>query len=612
MENELIYIILHFVVCFAFFQLIQRPMFMIYNRSANSENMTIKDFFQIYRYGCRSDLIAASFITAFPVLLLWLHSHFPRFDTFMPLVCYDILLAVALGLLTVSDTALYKFWKFKIDSSVLEYLHSPKGVFASVSGLYVFIAFSSAGLVSALFFCGVVWCARIFSPGKSDLVPEIMDHVIVFVCFLLIAGLLFAAIRGVGSRPNNPYVSFFSKNPYYNHCALNPLYNMIYSFTVKQDKYYKQFQIFDKEECRKKFEPLFPLNGKPKLKLLNTSRPNVLFIVWESLCSKYVESLGGRPDVTPNIERLSKEGAFFSQCYAGSFRTDRGLVCLLSGYLGLPTTSVMANIKKLPNMPALPRVFKDLGYKTMAVHGGDLSIRHKREYYWIIGHDDLMAQEDFPKDAPTGKWGCHDDYVFSWLYDDIIKKTQNKEQWYTTFQTLSSHENWKVPYNRLPQDEVANSFAYVDDSFGKFVDKLKASPAWDNLLIICTGDHGVNLEQSVERAENSHLPLLMLGGAVEKGVQIDTLMSQSDIAATLLGQMGLPHEEFVFSRDVLADTYTYPFAFHAYFNGFIFRDETGITDYDNDAGTAITGADERREELGKVILQELYGDLSRR
>ena len=106
--------------------------------------------------------------------------------------------------------------------------------------------------------------------------------------------------------------------------------------------------------------------------------------------------------------------------------------------------------------------------------------------------------------------------------------------------------------------------------------------------------------------------MLLLGGAVKQPMKIDKIINQTDLAATLLGQIELPHEEFIFSRDVMADTYTYPFAFHTYNNGFIFRDSGGSTNFDNVSGQALQGADARREELGKVILQTLYTDLSQR
>lgn len=393
--------------------------------------------------------------------------------------------------------------------------------------------------------------------------------------------------------------------------ALNPLYSFIYSLSVN-DKIDGAFHKFDDEDCSREFNELYPADEAPGERLINTTRPNVLFIIWESLSSRFVESLGGQPGVTPNIDRLAREGVMFTRLDCNSFRTDRGLVALLSGYLAQPTTSVIRMSKKLPHLPALPRRFRELGYETTAVHGGDLTIFHKAEYYLTVGHDRLVSQDNLPKDLPTGKWGVHDHAVMEWLFDDIMDKTKRGVQWFTTLQTLSSHEPWMVPYDRLSDDPVANTFAYVDDALGKLVDRLKKTEAWDNLLIVVTGDHGCNTGQYLPPQEYARVPLLMTGGAVAGPQRIDTIMSQTDIAATLLGQMGLNHDEFIFSRDVMAGSYVYPFSFHTFVNGFMFRDATGYTVVDNVTDTAVIGPDKTREHRGRVILQYLYSDLAKR
>ncbi|MDE6395469.1 MAG: LTA synthase family protein, partial [Duncaniella sp.] len=385
----------------------------------------------------------------------------------------------------------------------------------------------------------------------------------------------------------------------------------IYSLSVN-DKIEGAFHTMDDGTCHREFAELFPGDTFPTDKLLNTDRPNVLFIIWESLSARFVGALGGQPDVTPSINRLAEEGLLFTHVDCNSFRTDRGLVALLSGYLAQPTTSVIRMTKKVPNLPAFPRKFKELGYDTMAVHGGDLKVFHKSEYYLTMGHDRVIGENDFPRSYERGKWGVHDGLVFDWLYDDIMKKTADGRQWFTTVQTLSSHEPWIVPYDRIKDDQISNSFAYVDDAFGRLVDRLKKTPAWDNLIIVVTGDHGCNTGQFLAYDKYAHIPLLMLGGAVKEPRRIDTLMSQSDIAATILGQLGIAHDEFIFSRDVMAESYRYPFGFHTFVNGFMFRDATGYTVVDNVSDTAIDSPNPDREHKGRVILQYLYEDLARR
>ena len=93
------------------------------------------------------------------------------------------------------------------------------------------------------------------------------------------------------------------------------------------------------------------------------------------------------------------------------------------------------------------------------------------------------------------------------------------------------------------------------------------------------------------------------------------LCSQSDLAATLLGQMNLSHDDFSFSRDVLSETYVYPTAVHNYTNAQWMVDSTGHALYDFDAQRLILseGTDTQRLlRVSKAILQVTSADLANR
>lgn len=608
MLDILYFAIAHFAACMLFFLAVQKPTFMLYNQGVNAEETTPGAVRDIYRRGYVTDMIASAYLSALPVLVLWGLLYAGEADMRAVVSAVEIPLAMVAALATVADTALYKFWKFKLDSSVLIYLRSLRGAFASVSKGYIATAVVAIVAMAGVYY-GLMSLLAYFLDYASP-ATDCASRLWLTAGGLLACGLLFASIRGIHRRPNNPTVAYFSKNQFYNHCALNPLYSFIYSFSVKED-FASQFQEFPEEQCRRDFEGLFPTRGEPQVSLLNTSRPNILLIIWESLSARFISTLGGESGVMPRFEELSEQGVLFTRCDAGSFRTDRGLVCILSGYPGQPTMSVIRHTRKLPNLPALPRALRQEGYHTMAVHGGNCQIMHKNDYYLASGHDTLVAQKDLPADAPTCAWGIPDGYVYGWIYDDIQKKTADGTRWLTTFQTLSSHEPFDVPFHRLG-DKAKNAFAYADDCFGTFIDRLRQSPAWDNLLVVVTGDHGFNSDEPIARHLYPHIPILMLGGAVRQPMKIDKIVAQTDIAATLLGQMRIDHSQFTFSRDVLADTYRYPFALHTYNNGFLFHDETGWTHYDNVAHEAVANPDAKREHTAKVILQALYQDLAKK
>lgn len=595
------------------FVVVQKPLFGIYNRRCSSAPIRRRDITAVYSHGFVTDAIVASYMAAVPLIIGLVSTMLPVMDSGVPLMVYNIIMALAIGLLTVADTALYPFWKFKIDSSVFVYLHSLKGATASVSGMYILVAVACWIALSALFFV----CAQAVCCFSSGFMPDgwmsWCGYIVAFSVFLVAVAVLFVIIRGVGVRPNNPSIAYFSGNAFFNHWALNPGYSIIYSLSAK-DEFKGRFRTMPQEESDAIVSGLFPTSGNPEMELFTTDRPNVLLVIWESLGAEFTGLLNGDKAATPNLDAMAREGIMFSNCSAGSFRTDRGLVCLLSGYLAQPTTSVIRYTRKLPHLPGLPRLLKAYGYTTVAIHGGDLSIMHKSDYYLACGHDRLIGQKDLPSGLPSCKWGVHDGPVMDFVGDEIERLTcEGKEPFFITLQTLSSHEPFDVPENIIP-DKIRNAYAYTDKSLGRLVARLKKTPAWRNLLIAVVADHSLNLPQSVtDRRRHAHIPLVIGGGAVKASVKFDCLMSQTDFAATLLGQLGIKHSDFLFSRDVTADSYTEPFGLHVFPNGVMLADDSGKTVIDTMSGEIMEGdADPQRVKRIKAILQKIYEDLDKR
>lgn len=585
--------------------------------------MTNSDLMDIYSNGLAIDVATVGYLLVVPLLLIGLHWCFTRWNPRRWLMAYCGIMAVALSLAALADASLYEFWEFKLDRMAFFYLGDPKDAFASVSVGYLLLRFLAWVLLSVLTYFLLAW-PMILSGRKSVRNTGSRSRkkrlwVVKVLLFVLLCGAEFAMIRGLRIWPNTPGRVFYSKITYYNHAALNPVFNLFYTLTKKEDDY-RQFDAFDEEELARLMEGLFPTSADSTEILLNTQRPNVLVIVLEGFGSCFVEGLGGDvKEVGLNISRLLPDAICFTNCYCGSFRTDRGIVCSISGYLGQPTTSIMRYAHKIKNLPGLPKTLKQYGYQTQALYGGDISFFNMSEYFITSGHDRLVSQDNFPAADRSTKWGVPDHVAFQWLFEDIQQKhQQQQEPWYTTFLTISSHNPFDVPYHRLSSstdindDAVKfNAFAYTDSCYGDFIDRLRETPAWDNLLVVTVADHGFNW-RPMNSPDFPRIPFLMMGGAVREPKRIETLMSQTDLPAIVLGQMGIPHEDYTFSRDVLGDTYRTPFAFNTFNNGFNLCDTTGCTVYDNVARRAVSGADPHREAMGKAILQTLYHDMKAR
>lgn len=608
MKKRIAYISLYFFTVLLIF-ILQKPLFMLYNGSIE-KGFGFADYMQVMIHGASLDAATAGYLTAFPFLLVLISIWFRKFPLKKILYGYYILAAALISIIFVVDMALYTFWGFKLDASVFLYIDSPKEALASVSVGFILLRVLAILLLIAL----NSWVLLKITPS---VLTATRKRIAGTAGMLLLGGVLFIIIRGgVTESTSNIGQVYFSNEPFLNHSAVNPDFSLLSSMGKSQD-FASEFNFFDEEKRAALFDRLYPTtDGDSIIQVLNTKRPNILIILMEGFGGAFVEPLGGLPDVTPHFNRLSKEGVFFTNCYANSFRTDRGTVCTFSGYLGLPTASVMKIPAKSRTLPAIAEGLSKAGYKTDFLYGGDINFTNMKSYLLSTGYQRLTANTDFSLAEQTSNaWGVNDDITFEYLYNQL-RNRKEEGPWHTAFLTLSSHEPFEVPYHRL-EDKIPNAFAYTDECLGKFIDRLKQTPAWKDLLVICLPDHGFYYPREGSNAMPRfyHIPLLWLGGAVKQPMQVDKIMNQTDLAATLLGQLGLEHTAFTFSRNVLGSDYKYPFAFYSFNNGFSFRDSTGVTVFDNNSGSILFDepeADESRLDKGKAILQTVYDDLGNR
>ena len=607
MKKRILYIITLFFTLLLLF-VSQKPLFMLYN-DAVGKDAVWSDFFQVMLHGASLDATTAGYLTALPLLFIIISIWLKKVSLRKYLIPYYIIASLLVAITFVVDMGLYPFWGFKLDASVFLYLDSPEEAMASVSAGFVAIRVLAMVLLAAIY----AWILTKITPQKLEVVKKKVSGTGIM---LLLTGVLFIIIRGgVTESTSNVGQAYFSNNQFLNHSAVNPCFSLLSSMGKSKD-FASEFDFFAEEERASLFDGLYPVtDGDSIVEVLNTKKPNVLLIMMEGFGGVFIEPLGGLSDVAPNLNRLSEEGVFFTNCYANSFRTDRGTVCTLSGYLGLPTASVMKIPAKSRTLPAISEELVKAGYQTDFLYGGDINFTNMKSYLLSKGYQKLTADTDFSlAEQASNVWGVNDDITADWLLSQL--KERNDGPWFTTYLTLSSHEPFDVPYNRL-EEKIPNAFAYTDECLGKLVDGLKQSEVWEDLLIVCIPDHGFCYPQgSVDRGgEYSKIPMLWLGGAVKQPMKVDKIMNQADMAATLLAQLGLDHSMFTFSRNVLGSDYTYPFAFHTSGSTFTFRDSTGVSAYDTKANTISyeePSPSEDRLKRGKAILQSVYDDLGKR
>ena len=603
--------LLKYYLAFILLSIIYKTIFFALNHGNGC--FAFSDYTDVLQHGIRHDFAVAGYFTAIP-LLLTMAKAFMRLPLKTFYRIYNSVVAFATSLAFIADITLYPYWEQKLDaSSVLVYINSPANVLASITATHItMLAIILAALTYAIYrllsyICKTESCTD--NKSKAGAIHKANKGAI----YLLAGGFMFLGIRGgTKESTNNIGAVCFSNNTTLNDAAVNPIFSFLYTL-ARLENLKNEYSFYKDNEREEIFTGLYTQDTRLCDTLLNNTRPNIVTIILEGMSASFVEALGGAKGITPNIEELTKESILFTECYANSFRTDRGVISILSGYPSFPRTSVMKDANKCSKLPSLAGALRKAGYSNTFLYGGDIGFTNMNGYLFFTGYDRLISDKDFTREeSRTHRWGAGDDITFDRLFDTIMEA--GAEPWHITYLTLSSHEPWEVPYNRIENDKVANSFAFTDEELGKFVKRMKATEKWDNTLIICIADHSVTgypagIRQSDK--ERNNILFMMLGGAIKEAKHIGTICNQTDLAATLLAQLQLPCDEFKFSRNILSPQYTYPFAYHCYNNGISLMDSTGYTVYDltgNMETTTPTPESESRIKRAKAILQSTYND----
>lgn len=617
-------------ITFVLIFMVQKPLFMLFTHA--SATQPIDNIFSttlaVIWHGLTLDFSMAGYLTAIPAILL-IASVWLRKEIIRPILNgYFAIAALFISFCFVLNIALYPYWGFPLDSTPLFYFFtSPSDALASVNIWEILL-----GLVGIFALACIILLAlkmykdkkrrTYYSYGYSHYNRYNNDfdrhRGRTSFIMLLLTGLLFLPIRGgVTVSTANTGKVYFSQNNYVNHAAVNPMFSLMESL-AHSNNFSEQYRYMDNKEAEKLFKSMVSQKDDNTYPLLSStamnSKPDILIVIMESFASDLMPSMGTQKDVAVELDSIAQQGILFTRFYANSFRTDRGLISILSGYPAQPTTSLMRYPAKTAQLPSIARTLTKAGYKTSYYYGGDVDFANQRSYLVSQGYEKIISDSDFPIDEKLSKWGVHDHLVANRMMNDI-KKQQNAGPQFRVLQTSSSHEPFDVPYNRL-KDKRLNAFAYTDSVIGSLMRQYSKLPRWKNTLVILVPDHVGAYKEHLDNFDRSRyqIPLIMTGGAIARPLKIKLIGSQQDIAATLLGQLHLKHDDFLFSKNMMSDAppkfafFTVPDAFGVVSeeNSLIFDNKAKKIVYDKGAKL---GYNKRR---GQAYLQKLYDDISKK
>lgn len=622
-----------FVVLFV----LQKPLFLFLEKGSATQPVDniFTELPAVIWHGLPLDLSMAGYLSVIPgflsIAVVWL-----KRDLVKPIMnIYFIIASLFITCSFVLNASLYPYWKYPLDSTPLFYFFtSPADAIASVSIWQVILSI----VILIVLTVGVWFTLRMrgekrqqysrysygyggFGSSKRNRFDDFDRHRgRTSIILLLLTGLLFLPIRGgITVSTMNTGQAYFSQNAYLNHSAVNPLFSLFESITHQED-FASQYRFMKDKEADKIFATMTSTSDENTYPLLNEATfkkgtPDILIVIMESFASDIMPSMGSYKDVAVCLDSIAQQSILFTRFYANSFRTDRGMVSILSGYPAQPTTSIMRYPRKTSQLPSIARnLAKYKNYKTTYYYGGDADFCNMRSYLVSQGYQHIISDANFPIEDKLSKWGVPDHILAAKMMEDIKAQQNEKRPMLRILQTSSSHEPFEVPYHRL-KDKRLNAFAYTDSVMGAIVREYRKLPRWKNTLIVFVPDHVGGYKENLNDHDRSRyqIPLILAGGAISRPMKVGIIGSQHDIAATLLGQLGVEHREFTFSKNMMSDA-TPKFAFFAVNDAFGIVSEENSLIYDNRAKRIVYDKGEKGFNLkrGQAYLQKLYDDLAKK
>ncbi|WP_437921644.1 LTA synthase family protein [Sphingobacterium sp. LRF_L2] len=512
------------------------------------------DAFYAFLYGARLDLSLAAYLLIVPFLFFIIQQFWikKRVSPWF-LRGYAMLPTFLFAAVTAADLPLYEAWGEKISKRAITLgLDTMGGVSSSIDFEVIF----QGVFVLVIFFLGAHYFYHRIVVRYAKYVPVKPNSTA--LVFVLGSIVLFLTMRGsIGRATLNQSSVYFSEDNTANHAAVNTYWSFLKSLLQNTKK--NPYQFMDTNESNQIVASVLP-PVHDNVNVLSSNRPNVVLILLEGMVAQVFEELGGESEVTPKMKELMDEGVCFKRAYAAADRSDKGMIAVMSGFPAQGPESIIKYIPKHEKLPAIGQVFDSLGYETSFYHGGQSEFYNFKSFMFTHGIERVVDDLNCPITAQRNSWGVYDHVIADRMLQDLDK---DRKPFFSIFYTIVNHEPFHLEPaykfgNKSKADAYRSTAFYTDSMIYNLVERAKKKDWYKNTIFVVTSDHGhiyPKEKYGLEKRERYHIPLFIFGGALldkYKGMKVDDVVSQLDIAPTLCHFVGRPATDFPYGSDLFA------------------------------------------------------------
>lgn len=244
---------------------------------------------------------------------------------------------------------------------------------------------------------------------------------------------------------------------------------------------------------------------------------NVLVIHAESLQTIALNRSFNDVEVTPTLNRLAKEGIFFSNYYSevGVGTSSDAEFTFSTSLMPSSNGTVFVNYFDR-EYQTIQKAFKNSNYYTFSMHGNTGDFWNRSTMHKNMGYDKFYSKSSFDIDETIGL-GISDKSFFKQAVPMIKEISESQDRpFYGTLITLTNHTPWsdldlmdeydttltveidgeQVVRDYLSGTTLGNYFRsvhYMDQALDQFLNDLDAAGLLENTVIVIYGDHDARI-----------------------------------------------------------------------------------------------------------------------
>jgi len=504
-----------------------------------SFSLPFADVIKAFFIGARLDLSLSATLASAPFFLAYAVEGFTAKKEPVRVIAAGLLSALTsiFVVLIILEFPFYQTYSSKLNHLFFEYMNQPKEMFVTLSGirpamiamlLGIPALYATARLSFALY-------RKLFVFPATRLADRIISLV-------LVAALAIIFLRGgFQRRPVNWGSAFFSGSNILNQTALNGQYNLFMHFQTFLEERGKKTTLrsyFSDEQARNNILSFSRFEQESKESLFTgiTGRPNIVIIFMESFSGKYVGALGAKESLTPNFDRLSKDGVLFTSFYGNATRTSRGLTAGLCSFPPQPGVNLTKKVSAQQRVPSVAYYLEKEGYETVFLYAGDKEFEDMSGFFLNSGFRHFYGVSELAKGPTENPIGFFDHELFD---KATVLFNGMQKPFFAAIMTLTNHGPYTLPSSYKPDpslSKVLNAFKYSDWALGRFMDEVSKQPYYKNTVFLITGDHASH-STDFDR-QRFHIPLLVYSPMLKKPLRDDRTASQMDLPLTILHLAG--------------------------------------------------------------------------